>query len=132
MVFTGTFETSVDFCCDPASAAKEFVVSGKTSTTTGNVEVLNGTLRLTMARPIRRSASSRFAGANSAFVVDTAPNNAFNVKSLVVGNGGKLNLASGVTIAGDGLTLNGVRMTPGTYTAANASTWIVGAGSRWW
>jgi cephalosporin-C deacetylase-like acetyl esterase len=129
MVFTGTFETSVDFCWDPASAAKEFVVSGKTSTTTGNVEVLNGTLRLTNGAGYSKIGILTVRGANSAFVVDTAPNNAFNVKSLVVGNGGKLNLASGVTIAADGLTLNGVRMTPGTYTAANASTWIVGAGS---
>ncbi len=129
-VFTGTFETCVDFCWNPTSAAKTFVLSGKTSTTTGDVEIARGTLRLTAGAGYSQLGTLTLSGgADARLVVDTPPNNAFHVQKLVLSEGTEqISLAAGVTLTAEGLLVAGARLTPGTYTAANA-TWLTGAGS---
>jgi len=129
MVFTGTFETSLDFCWNPDSSTKEFVISGKTSTTTGTVEVLNGTLRCAAGAGYSQLGALTVSGASSVFKVDTVPNNAINVKTGWIADSGKFNLASGVTVTVGTLTVGTTRIAPGTYTSANASAWLAGAGS---
>ena len=128
-VFTGTFIETVDFRWDPASSAKTFVLSGKTSTTTGNVEVANGTMRLTAGASYSQLGTLKLSGgANTCFAVDTPPAAAFHGTWLdLVSGEEKLSLASGVTLTFSRLTIGGTRRNGGTYTSANAS-WIVGAG----
>ncbi|MBQ6008505.1 MAG: acetylxylan esterase, partial [Kiritimatiellae bacterium] len=129
-VFTGTFIETVDFRWDPASSAKSFVLSGQTSTTTGNVEVANGTMRLTAGATYSQLGTLKLSGgANTCFAVDTPPAAAFHGASLELVSGNeKLSLASGVTLTFARLTVGGVRKNGGTYTSANA-TWIIGAGT---
>ncbi len=129
-VFTGTFETSVDFCWNPTSAAKSFVLSGKTSTTTGDVEIARGTLRLTAGAGYSQLGTLRLSGgADAQLVVDTPPNNAFHAQKLVLDEGAeRIALAAGVTLTVEGALVAGARLAPGTYTAANA-TWLTGEGA---
>ena len=124
-VFTGSFIETVDFRWDPASSAKSFVLSGKNSTTTGNVEVANGTMRLTAGA----TYSTLSGGANTRFAVDTAPATAFHADYLLLATGNeKVSVAAGVTLTFARAAVGGTRLVAGTYTAANAS-WIEGAGS---
>lgn len=129
-VFTGTFETAVDFCWNPASAAKTFVLSGRTSTTTGDVEVARGTLRLTDGAGYSRLGELRLSGgADARLVVDTPPRAAFHARTLVLVEGtGRIDLASGVTLTVGGALVHGVRLPPSTYTAADAD-WLTGTGT---
>ena len=128
-VFTGTFETSVDFRWDPASAAKSFVLSGRTSTTTGNVEVANGTMRLTAGASYSKLGMLTLSGgANTRFAVDTPPSTAFHAQRLVLFSADeRLALAEGVTLTFTHARVNGRNLPADTYTAANAA-WITGAG----
>ena len=127
-VFTGSFETSVDFCWAPDSSAKSFVLSGRTSTTTGNVEVVNGTLRLTAGACYSKLGMLTVKGANAHFVVDTAPGTAFHAKRLFLPSANeRLTLSEGVTLTFAYARVNGRNLAAGTYTAANAA-WITGAG----
>ena len=128
-VFTGTFESTVDFCWNPASSLKTFTLSGKTSTTVGDVEVANGTLRLTNGAGYSQLGELKLSGgAGAKLVVDTAPYTPFHAQTLVLVNGTeKLQLADGVTVTAGGATRAGVRLQPGTYTRANAD-WIAGDG----
>ena len=129
-VFTGSFIETVDFRWDPASSAKSFVLSGKNSTTTGNVEVANGTLRLTAGASYSKlNQLTLSGGANTRFAVDTAPATAFHADYLLLATGNeKVSVAAGVTLTFARAAVGGTRLIAGTYTAANAS-WIEGAGS---
>ena len=128
-VFTGSFIETVDFRWDPASSAKSFVLSGKNSTTTGNVEVANGTLRLTAGATYSKLGQLTLSGgANTRFEVDTAPATAFHASYLLLATGNeKVSVAAGVTLTFARATVAGTRLGANTYTAANAS-WIEGAG----
>ena len=129
-VFTGSFIETVDFRWDPASSAKSFVLSGKNSTTTGNVEVANGTMRLTAGATYSKlNQLTLSGGANTRFAVDTAPATAFHADYLLLATGNeKVSVAAGVTLTFARAAVGGTRLVAGTYTAANAS-WIEGAGS---
>ncbi|MDO5320475.1 MAG: acetylxylan esterase, partial [bacterium] len=129
-VFTGTFETSVDFCWNPTSSLKTFTLSGRTSTTTGTVEIANGTLRLTAGAGYSQLGELKLSGgAGARLVVDTAPHTAFHADKLVLINGTeRLQLAAGVTLTVGGVTIAGVRLPARTYTRANAD-WITGDGA---
>lgn len=129
-VFTGTFETSVDFCWSPASDAKAFVLSGRTSTTKGDVEVARGTLRLTGGAGYSRLGTLHLSGGAAArLVVDTPPRDAFRARRLVLTEGTeKMDLAAGVTFTVGGALIVGTRLPPGVYTAADAA-WLTGAGT---
>ena len=129
-VFTGTFESTVDFCWNPASSLKTFTLSGKTSTTAGDVEIANGTLRLTNGAGYSQLGELKLSGgAGAKLVVDTAPYTAFHARRLVLVNGTeRLQLAAGVTVTVGEALLGTARVAPGTYTAATAG-WIMGSGS---
>ena len=128
-VFTGTFESAVDFCWNPASSLKTFTLSGKTSTTVGDVEVANGTLRLTNGAGYSQLGELKLSGgAGAKLVVDTAPYTPFHAQTLVLVNGTeRLQLAAGVTLTVAGATVAGVRIPGRTYTKDNAN-WIAGDG----
>ncbi len=130
MTFTGTFEDSVDFCWNPTDASKEFVVIGKNSTTTGDVEVAHGRLRLTDGATFSNLGTLTLSGGvESTFQMDDVPSAAFKAKRLVLATGNEnLILAAGVTLTVGGGMVNGTRLSPGTYTSSNA-TWVKGAGS---
>ena len=128
-VFTGSFIETVDFRWDPASSAKSFVLSGKNSTTTGNVEVANGTMRLTAGASYSKlNQLTLSGGANTRFAVDTAPATAFHADYLLLATGNeKMSVAAGVTLTFARAAVGGTRLGANTYTSANAS-WIEGAG----
>ncbi len=136
MRFTGTFEKGANFCWSPSSSAKEFVIDGSSSSTTGRLEVANGTLRL--ANGATFTALDRLTlsgGAGSRFVVD-APPAAFSAKQLVLESGNEsMALAAGVTLAfaSGTVSVNGNPLADGRYCAPGGligtpSAWIAGGG----
>ena len=127
-VFTGAFVDRVDFRWMPDSSAKTFVLDGKTSTTTGNVEVANGTMRLVNGASFSQIGELKLSG-GSVLKVEAVPATAFRAQTLsLMTTSEKMHLAANVTLTFTRAIRNGLRLAAGTYTKANAD-WIEGDGS---
>ena len=131
-VFTGTFVTCADFCWSPDSSAKEFVVAGGNNTTTGDLEVANGTVRLTNGSTYSKLDKLTLSGgANTRLQLDTVPSVAFRGKLLTLATGReKISAPAGARLTFDRGTVGGARLLAGVYGAGGQSVdWIVGGGS---
>ena len=134
-VFTGSFESTVDFRWEPDSSTKEFVLSGRNSTTTGDVEVANGTLRLTAGASYSKLGKLTVGGGTSArLVVDAAPATAFHAEQLsLLSANERLVLSEGVTLTFGSARVNRRAVASGTYSGVASEDctqvdWITGAG----
>jgi len=133
--FSGTIIHCVNFTWAPDSALQTFVFDGGVSTTTGNLTIEKGTVRLVNGASFTQlNKLTLSGGANSVFAVDAAPSQAFYAADAELTTGAeKLVLTNGVSLRFGGLTVNGARVDSGVYTGATGAfgqqvDWIEGAG----
>ncbi len=127
--FSGTFTQVTGLKWAPDSAAKEFVLDGGVSTTTGGVEVANGTVRLKNGASFT-SLKTLTVGATATLAIDDAPAKAFHADAFTLASGGRVVVPAGTTLTVGSMYYGPSRLSVGTYGAGGAAVeWILGGGS---
>lgn len=135
-VFTGVVQSGIALKWAVDDPECELVFSGALSAnvTTNSITVTNGTVRLTSGATFTQlGVLSLTSGAGARFAVDAPPAQPFRVKELVLETGDeRLFIVGGAKIAADKLTVGGVELPAGVYSAAGniatAADWIEGGG----
>ena len=110
----------------------EFAFKRNVMDTKGVFIVSNGTIRVTEGASFPNLSSVTVSGANAKFQIDASAGQVFPSTALAVANGGKLMLPTGVHAVFKTMTLNGVAVADGVYSASgdigSKVDWIVGDG----
>jgi len=124
--FHGCFKGSLELLLALPNATDEFAVSGSQSTTTGDVRIRRGTLRLKDGATFTGTGNIFVEGAGATLAVDS--DTVFTVRRLKLGSGGKVAVPEGVTVMFQLGDVDDERLADGTYTSGTCD-WVSGAGA---
>ena len=108
------------------STAAELRLTNAMSTTTGDIRVSKGTVRLAAAATFKALTSLTVEN-GAAFAVDAGAGRAFFTERLTLGGGGRLLVGADVTLCCRTAQCDGAVVLPGAYTSVTAD-WLSGAG----
>jgi len=124
--FSGRFTGCAGLVWDPSDAARTFTFRKGRSTTSGEIAVSNGIVRLSEGAAFP-NLKRLHVGSTGSFAVDADACGVLTSADATLLTGGKLAPAAGMTIALRSLTVGGQAVAAGRYRAANAA-WVNGAG----
>ena len=128
--YDGQFLGTAGLKWNPTDASAEFVLSNNLNSTSGELLVPNGVVRLSGGASFT-NLSSLVLGATGALTVDAGSGSFLSVDSVTAASGAALNLPEGVTLKTKRIVVGEAEpvVTPGRYTSADYPGLIVGDGA---
>ena len=129
MRFTGTFELSAGLLWSPDSSDKVFELAYGASSTTGDVVVKNGTVKVTDGARLVGLSAITVDGAGAVFEVGETGGTLYPRATLELSSGGRVRVPAGMTMQVLSARVGGNDLAAGTILRGGESEWVLGAGS---
>ncbi len=128
--FLGRLDGALSLCWDPVSSAHVFTITGRTSLTTGTLQVKAGTLLIASGTNTFPNLSGLVASGTGTLRVENAALSA--AVTLTVTNTAQLMLPNGIALSCRNAQVDGTMLTAGVYSATstvNGRAFITGSGT---